>query len=128
VEAVMREEPPTGVTTPRVIAERALRSSKRWRRRHDEERAVEADDAVPASIDAERARGSKRTTVVSSPSEMFPASAAWRLTCATTTGEGAHTDGFGALPGGEKMYRYAVRSSTTTDLRPRRSTSSACAK
>jgi uncharacterized protein (DUF885 family) len=28
------------------------------------------------------------------------------------------TDGFGALPGGEKMYRYAVRSSTTTDLTP----------
>jgi uncharacterized protein (DUF885 family) len=28
------------------------------------------------------------------------------------------TDGFGALPGGEKMYRYAVRSSTTTDLSP----------
>src|SRR6185436_12910498 len=28
------------------------------------------------------------------------------------------SDGFGALPGGEGMYRYSVRISTTTDLTP----------
>jgi uncharacterized protein (DUF885 family) len=28
------------------------------------------------------------------------------------------TDGYGALPGGERMYRHAVRSTTTTELTP----------
>src|SRR6185436_3903980 len=28
------------------------------------------------------------------------------------------TDGFGALPGGDRMYRFAVRYETTTDLTP----------
>ena len=38
------------------------------------------------------------------------------------------TDGFGALPGGDRMYRSSVRQETTTDLSPARSTSSASRK
>ena len=34
------------------------------------------------------------------------------------------TDGFSALPRGAEMYRVAVRSETTTDMTPERSTTS----
>jgi uncharacterized protein (DUF885 family) len=120
VGRVMREGAAAGITTPRVIAERALRQLD----------ALAPEDMTksplwkpmagfPGSVDvATRAslEGEYRELLAD---DVFPAIRRLSeyarndyITKARTT------DGFGALPSGERMYRLAVRYETTTDLTP----------
>jgi uncharacterized protein (DUF885 family) len=116
----MREGAAAGVTTPRVLVERALAQIE----------ALMPDDVTksslwkpvlrfPASIDAEtrtRLEADYRRVLVD---EMFPA--VRRLATFVRDDylpKARTTDGFGALPNGDGMYRFSVRSETTTDLTP----------
>jgi uncharacterized protein (DUF885 family) len=120
LEGVMRAGAAAGFTTPRVLVERALAQLE----------ALTPEDLTkstfwrpvrrfPAAIDAEtRSRLEADYRGILSE-EMFPALRRLAsyvrndyLPAARTT------DGFGALPGGDRMYRLAVRSATTTDLTP----------
>ena len=120
VEGVMREGAAAGVTTPRVLVERALAQLD----------ALTPEDVTksslwkpimqfPAPMDGDtrnRLETDYRRVLVE---EMFPALRRlaafvrndYLLTARTT-------DGIGALPNGEKMYRLALRSETTTDRTP----------
>jgi uncharacterized protein (DUF885 family) len=118
VEGVMREGAAAGVTTPRVLVERALAQLE----------ALTPEDMTksalwkpilqfPASMDAEareRVEADYRRVLAD---EMFPA---LRRLAAFVRNDylpkARTTDGFGALPNGDKMYRFAVRNETTTDL------------
>jgi uncharacterized protein (DUF885 family) len=120
VEEVMREGTAAGVTTPRVLVERALAQLE----------ALTSEDVTkstlwkpimqfPAAMDGEarnRVEGDYRRLLAE---EMFPA---LRRLATFVRNEylpkARTTDGFGALPNGDKMYRLAVRSETTTDLTP----------
>jgi uncharacterized protein (DUF885 family) len=120
VERAMREGAAAGVTTPRILVEHALAQLE----------ALIPEDMTkstlwkpilrfPRSIDAEtrtRLEAEYRNLMAD---EMFPALRRLGsfirndyLPAARTT------DGFGALPGGDTMYRFAVRYETTTDLTP----------
>jgi uncharacterized protein (DUF885 family) len=120
VEAVMREGAAASVTTPRVLVERALTQVE----------ALTPDDVTksalwkpvlrfPSSIDAEtrtRLEADYRRVLAD---EMFPALR--RLATFVRDDylpKARTTDGFGALPNGDGMYRFSVRSETTTDLTP----------
>ena len=120
VEGVMREGAAAGVTTPRVLVELALAQlealtpedmtkSTLWR----------PISRFPRSIDAETRNRLEADYRQILADDMFPALRRLAgfvrndyLPAARTT------DGFGALPGGDKMYRFAVRYETTTDLTP----------
>ena len=118
VERVMREGAATGVTTPRVITERALSQLE----------ALAPDDMtkstlwkpiaqLPSSIDAaarSRIETDYRRLLAA---EMFPAIRRLAAFVRNDYLPKARTsDGFGALPNGEAMYRFASRSTTTVDL------------
>jgi len=120
VEKVMRDGAATGITTPRVITQRALAQLERLAPEDMTQSALwKPMTQFPASIDADARSRLETDYRRLLAEETFPALR--RL--ATYVGsdyvtKARTTDGFGALPGGEKMYRYAVRSSTTTDLSP----------
>jgi len=120
VQRVMREGAATGITTPRVIAERTLAQldalapedvtkSALWKPMTQFPQSVDA--AARGRIEADYRRLLE--------AETFPAI---RRLAAFARNEylpkARTSDGFGALPGGEGMYRFAVRNSTTTDLTP----------
>jgi uncharacterized protein (DUF885 family) len=120
VEGVMRDGAATGVTTPRVLVERTLAQLE----------ALTPDDMTkstlwkpilqfPASMDADarqRVEADYRRVLAE---EIFPALR--RLAGFVRSDylpKARTTDGFGALPDGDRMYRFAVRSETTTDRTP----------
>jgi uncharacterized protein (DUF885 family) len=120
VEGVMREGAAAGVTTPRVLVERTLAQLE----------ALTPEDITkstlwkpimqfPASMDVDarnRVEADYRRVLAE---EMFPALR--RLAGFVRSDylpKARTTDGFGALPDGERMYRFAVRSETTTDRTP----------
>jgi uncharacterized protein (DUF885 family) len=120
VEGVMRDGAAAGVTTPRVLVERTLAQLD----------ALTPEDMTtstlwkpimkfPASMDAEarnRVEADYRRVLAE---EMFPALR--RLAGYVRSDylpKARTTDGFGALPDGDRMYRFAVRSETTSDLTP----------
>ena len=120
VEGVMREGAAAGITTPRVLVERALEqlealapedmtTSTLWRPILRFPRALDAD--IRARLEADY-----RAILAD---EMFPA---LRRLASFVRGDylpaARTTDGFGALPDGDAMYRRAVREATTTDLTP----------
>jgi len=120
VERVMRDGAATGITTPRVITQRALAQLERLAPEDMTQSALwKPMTQFPVSIDAD-ARGRLETDYRRLlAEETFPALR--RLATYVRSdylAKARTTDGFGALPGGEKMYRYAVRSDTTTDLMP----------
>ena len=120
VARVMREGLAARITTPRVIAERSLEQLE----------ALAAPDmttsslwkpmrSFPASIDAPTRAALEAQYRQLLSDEVFPA---LRRLAAYARNEyipkARTTDGYGALPGGERMYRLAVRWETTTDLTP----------
>ncbi len=118
VEGVMREGVAAGVTTPRVLVEHALEQLEALTPEDMTKSTLwKPIERFPRSIDAEtrnRLEADYRRVLAD---EMFPALRRLAgfvrndyLSAARTT------DGFGALPGGDKMYRFAVRYETTTDL------------
>jgi len=120
VEAVMREGAAAGVVTPRVIVERALAQLEGLAPEDMTRSALwKPMTELPPSIEAEaRARLATEYRRLLAD-EMFPS--VRRLAAYVRNdylAKARTTDGFGALPGGDKMYRHAVRSSTTTELTP----------
>jgi uncharacterized protein (DUF885 family) len=120
VGRVMREGAAAGITTPRVIAERTLTQLD----------ALAPEDmtksplwkpmtSFPATMDAATRAGLEAEYRKILGDEVFPAI---RRLSAYARNEyvpkARTTDGFGALPGGERMYRFAARYETTTDLTP----------
>ncbi|HEX6296316.1 MAG TPA: DUF885 domain-containing protein [Burkholderiales bacterium] len=120
VGRVMGEGAAAGITTPRVIAERTLTQldalapedmtkSSLWR----------PMTSFPASIDAATRASLEAEYRKLLADEVFPAI---RRLSAYARNEyipkARTTDGFGALPGGDRMYRVAARYETTTDLTP----------
>ncbi len=120
VERVMREGMAAGITTPRVIVERTLGQLEALAPKEMEKSSLwKPMTSFPASIDAaSRARLEAEYRQLLAE-EAFPA---LRRLAAFAREEylprARTTDGFGALPGGDRMYRHAVRSETTTDLTP----------
>jgi uncharacterized protein (DUF885 family) len=120
VQRVTREGAASGVTTPRVIVERALTQVEALAPEDMTKSALwRPMTQFPASMDADarnRAEAEYRKLLAD---EVFPAI---RRLAAFARNEylpkTRTSDGFGALPGGDAMYRYAVRNSTTTDLTP----------
>ena len=120
VQRVMREGAATGVTTPRVIAERTLAQLEALAPEDVTKSALwKPMTQFPQSMDADargRVEADYRRLL---EAETFPAI---RRLAAFARDEylpkARTSDGFGALPGGEGMYRYAVRNSTTTALTP----------
>jgi uncharacterized protein (DUF885 family) len=118
VERVMRVGAAAGVTTPRVLVERALAQLE----------ALTPEDMTksslwkpmlqfPAAMDAAtraRVEADYRGLLANA---MFPA---LRRLAAFVRNDylpkARTTDGYGALPNGDKMYAFAVRTETTTDL------------
>ena len=120
VEGVMRDGMAAGVTTPRVLVERTLAQLD----------ALTPQDMTkstlwkpimqfPESMDAEarnRVEADYRRVLAE---ETFPALR--RLAGFVRSDylpKARTTDGIGALPNGDKMYRFAVRSETTMDRTP----------
>ena len=116
----MREGAAAGVTTPRVLAERALAQLEALTPEDMTKSALwKPIVQFPASMDAEarnRVEADYRRVLAD---EMFPA---LRRLAAFVRNDylpkARTTDGFGALPSGDRMYRFAVRNETTTDLTP----------
>jgi uncharacterized protein (DUF885 family) len=115
---LMREGMASGVTTPRVLAERALLQLEGLAPEDMAKSALwKPMTRFPASIDAAaraRLEAEYRRLLAE---EMFPAIR--RLAAFVRNDylpKARTTDGFGALPNGDAMYRYFVRSDTTTDL------------
>jgi uncharacterized protein (DUF885 family) len=110
IERVMREGMAAGNTTPRVIVERTasqlealapaeMEKSTLWKPAaqfglEQEYRKLLAEEVFPAL----------RRLAAFARNEYLP--------------RARTSDGYGALPGGERMYRQAVKSATTTDLTP----------
>jgi len=120
VQRVMREGAAAGVTTPRVIAERALAQLEALAPEDMTKSALWKPMAqFPESMNAE-ARGSAEAEYRRLlAAEMFPAIGRLAAFARNEYLPKARTsDGFGALPGGEIMYRFAVRNATTTDRTP----------
>jgi len=115
---VMREGMASGVTTPRVLAERALSQLEGLAPEDVAKSALwKPMTQFPAAIDAAgraRLEAEYRRLLAE---EMFPSI---RRLAAFARGDylpkARTSDGFGALPDGDAMYRYFVRSDTTTDL------------
>jgi uncharacterized protein (DUF885 family) len=120
VESVMRDGAAKGVTTPRVLVERALAQLE----------ALAPEDMVksalwqpmtqfPASMDAGMRKSMATEYRRLLAEEMFPAI---RKLAGYVRNDylpkARTTDGFGALPNGDKMYRFAVRNQTTTEMTP----------
>lgn len=115
---VMREGMASGVTTPRVLAERALSQLEGLAPEDMPKSALwKPMTQFPASIDAAaraRLEAEYRRLLAE---EMFPAIRRLAAFVRNDYLPKARTsDGFGALPNGDAMYRYFVRSDTTTDL------------
>ena len=120
VGRVMREGAAAGITTPRVIAERTLSQldalapadmtkSSLWKPMTSFPESIDA--ATRASLEAEY-----RKILVD---EVFPAMRRLSVYARNEYIPKARTsDGFGALPGGDRMYRFAARYETTSDLTP----------
>jgi uncharacterized protein (DUF885 family) len=120
VESVMREGAAAGITAPQVLVERALAQLE----------ALMPEDMtkstlwkpilqIPTSIDAETRNSLEVDYRRILTDEMFPALR--RLATFVRNDylpRARTTDGFGTLPGGDKMYSFAARSETTTDLTP----------
>lgn len=120
IARVMREGMAAKVTTPRVITEQTLKQLD----------ALAPEDVAksslwkpigqfPATVDPEARSRIEADYRKLLGEEVFPA--VRRLTAFVRTEylpQARTTDGFGALPGGERMYAIAVRSETTTDLTP----------
>jgi uncharacterized protein (DUF885 family) len=120
MQRVMREGAAAGVTTPRVIAERALAQLEALAPEDLTKSALWRPMAqFPESMDAEaraRAEAEYRRLLAA---EMFPAIRRLAAFARNDYLPKARTsDGFGALPGGEIMYRFAVRNATTTERTP----------
>jgi uncharacterized protein (DUF885 family) len=110
VERVMREGMASGNTTPRVVVERT---------------AAQLEALAPAEMEksalwkpaAQFGLEQEYRTLLAA--EVFPA---LRRLAAFARNEylprARTSDGYGALPGGERMYRHAVKSATTSDLTP----------
>lgn len=120
VGRVMREGAAAGITTPRVIAERSLSQLDALAPPDMTKGSLwKPMTSFPASIDA-----ATRTTLEAEyrrilADEVFPAIR--RLAAYARNDyipKARTTDGFGALPGGDRMYRSSVRYETTTDLSP----------
>jgi uncharacterized protein (DUF885 family) len=109
IERVMREGMAAGITTPRIIVERTASQLEALAPAEMERSSLWKP--VPASIEEEY-----RKLLAD---EIFPA---LRRLAAFARNEylprARTTDGVGALPGGERLYRHAVRSATTTELTP----------
>lgn len=120
MERTMREGAAAGVTAPRVLAQRALSALE----------ALAPDDMTksalwrpmrrfPASMDADaraRVEAEYRRLLAQ---EMFPAVRRLAAFARNEYVPAARTsDGFGALPAGDAMYRLQVRFATTTDMTP----------
>jgi uncharacterized protein (DUF885 family) len=120
VESVMRDGAAADVTTPRILVEHTLAQLE----------ALTPEDMTkstlwkpimqfPASMDADernRVEADYRRVL---DEEMFPALR--RLAGFVRSDylpKARTTDGLGALPDGGRMYRFAVRSETTTDRTP----------
>jgi len=115
---LMREGMASGVTTPRVLAERALSQLEGLAPEDMAKSALwKPMRQFPASIDAAgraRLEAEYRRLLAE---EMFPAIRRLAAFARSDYLPKARTsDGFGALPNGDAMYRYFVRSDTTTDL------------
>ena len=120
VEHVMREGMAAGITTPAVIVERTTRQLEALAPAEMEKSSLWKPVAqFPASFDGQTRAGLEQEYRKVLADEIFPA---LRRLAAFARNEylpGARTsDGLGALPGGERMYRYAARSATTTELTP----------
>jgi uncharacterized protein (DUF885 family) len=120
VEGVMRDGAAAGVTTPRVLVERTLAQLEALTPEDMTKSALwKPIMQFPASMDADarnRLEADYRRVLAE---EMFPALR--RLAGFVRDDylpKARTTDGFGALPDGDKMYRFAVRSETTTDRTP----------
>jgi uncharacterized protein (DUF885 family) len=120
IERVMREGMAAGITTPRVIVERTLAQLE----------ALASDDVAKsalwnpmrrfsAGIDAET-RGRIEADYRKLLGEaVFPSIRRLAAFVRKDYLPQARTSpGLGALPGGERMYRFAVRSETTTEMTP----------
>src|SRR5262245_5725420 len=115
---VMREGMASGVTTPRVLASRALSQLEALAPEDMAKSALwRPMTQFPASLDAAaraRLQAEYRRLLAE---EMFPAIRRLAAFVRNDYLPKARTsDGFGALPNGDAMYRYLVRSDTTTDL------------
>ena len=120
VGRVMREGAAAGITTPRVIVERSLSQLD----------ALAPEDITksslwgpmkrfPASIDAATRASLEADYRKLLAEEVFPALR--RLSVYARNDylpKARTTDGVGALPGGDRIYRSNVRYETTTDLTP----------
>jgi uncharacterized protein (DUF885 family) len=120
IERVMREGMAAGITTPRVIVERTASQLEALAPAEMEKSSLWKPIAqFPASIDAQTRAVLEQEYRKLLADEIFPA---LRRLAAFARNEylprARTTDGFGALPGGERMYRHAVKSATTTDFMP----------
>ena len=118
--ATMREGAAAGITTPRVLVERALPQLEALAPEEMEKSALwRPMTRFPASMSAAERAAAEAEYRKLLAEEMFPAIR--KLATFVRNDYLPHartTDGFGALPGGAEMYRYAVRSETTTELTP----------
>ncbi len=120
VEEVMRAGAAAGVTTPRVLVERALTQLDELTPQDMTKSALWQPIAqFPAAIDADtrtRLEADYRQVLAE---EMFPALRRLaRFVRDDYLPQARTTDGFGALPGGDTMYRLFVRWETTTERTP----------
>jgi uncharacterized protein (DUF885 family) len=117
IERVMREGMAAGITTPRIIVERTASQLEALAPAEMERSSLWKP--VPASIDAPTRAGLEHEYRKLLADEIFPA--LQRLAAFARKEylpRARTTDGVGALPGGERLYRHAVRSATTTELTP----------
>jgi uncharacterized protein (DUF885 family) len=122
VAPVMREGMQADLTIPRPIVERALSQLESLAPDAGEIEKSSLWQPVkkfPASMDEEARRRFEADYRKLLAAEVFPAI---RRLAAFVRGEylarARTSDGFGALPGGDRMYRFAVKGSTTTELTP----------
>ena len=120
--AVMRDGIEAGVTLPRVVVERSLPqldSLAKDQRELVNNPLWKPMVQFPESIDAtarSRIQGEYRQLLTE---EVFPAVRRLAAFARDEYLPRARTPaGLGAMPGGDKMYRYLVRESTTTDMTP----------
>lgn len=118
VAAVMREGSAAGVTTPRVLVERTVSQLEALAPEDMAQSSLwKPITQFPASMDAGargRIEAEYRRLLTE---EVFPAIRHLAAYVRQDYLPSARlSDGFGSLPDGERMYRHAVRSGTTTDL------------
>ena len=120
VGRVMREGAAAGITTQRVIAERSLERLEALAPQDMTKSSLwKPMTSFPASIDAPARAALEAAYRKLLADDVFPA---LRRLARYARGEyipkARTTDGWGALPGGEHMYRLSVRWETTTELTP----------